>query len=158
MVDDKSLYALPSDAYWTDTGTPALYLKAHTDLLSGSRGVPHPNAKEIRPGAWAVGTASLSGEIVDNSFVGDAAVIGRGARVSGSCIGGGAHVAPGAQVVDSVLLPGASVRDGATVIGSIVGEAAVIGEGASVTALSVVGGKAVVDAGAVLEGARHPSP
>ncbi len=38
LVETRSLYALRSDAYWLDTGTPDAYLRAHRDLLAGRRG------------------------------------------------------------------------------------------------------------------------
>ena len=45
LVEEASLYALGSDAYWLDTGTPDTYLRAHRDLLSGRRpGLPAPGA------------------------------------------------------------------------------------------------------------------
>ena len=38
LVADRSLYALQSDAYWVDAGTPATYLEVQLDLLDGKRG------------------------------------------------------------------------------------------------------------------------
>ena len=47
LVEEGTLYALGSDAYWLDTGTPDAYLQAHRDLLVG----PTPG---LRPrGPWA---------------------------------------------------------------------------------------------------------
>jgi mannose-1-phosphate guanylyltransferase len=37
LVADRGLFALPSDAYWLDTGTPEMYLQAQLDILNGSR-------------------------------------------------------------------------------------------------------------------------
>ena len=59
MVADGTLYALGSDAYWLDTGTPDAYLRAHRDLLLGRRpGPPSPDAEpdpSIGPGVWRIG-------------------------------------------------------------------------------------------------------
>ena len=53
VVADGSLFALGSDAYWHDTGTPERYLQAHTDLLSGRRpGRPAPDAVRVEAGWW----------------------------------------------------------------------------------------------------------
>ena len=38
MVRDGVLFARSDDGYWLDTGTPAAYLQAHHDLVSGRRG------------------------------------------------------------------------------------------------------------------------
>src|SRR5262245_50277179 len=84
MVDDASLFAYQSDAYWVDAGTPATYLQVQLDLIDGVRGDPEP---AIAP------TAQLAaGAVVDHAVV-----------------MAGASVAPGARVIDSVLLPGARV-------------------------------------------------
>ena len=161
LVDSGSLFALGSDAYWIDTGTPAKFLQANFDYLSGLRGLDAlaDRAREVDPGVWHNGTGPVVDGAVDSpALIGDAAFVASGATVSGSVIGSGARVEPDARVVASVLLPGAHVREGAFVEGSIVGEGAVIGEGASVRGLSVIGGGQAVEAGAVLDGERVPLP
>ncbi len=48
MVADGSLYALDGDTYWLDAGTPATYLAANLDLITGRRGAEagvHPDAE-----------------------------------------------------------------------------------------------------------------
>jgi NDP-sugar pyrophosphorylase family protein len=159
LVADGSCYALASDAYWIDTGTPAKFLQANADLLSGRRGddAPVAHARQAGERVWhgAAGPV-VDGTVEGPSFVGDAAFVARAAQVFASVIGAGARVADGAAVSGSVLLPGAVVAAGAVVEGSIVGEGAVIGEGARVTGLTVVGGNAKIEAGAVLDGARVP--
>ena len=40
MVADGSLYAMHSDSYWIDAGTPATYLQSQLDLIDGHRGEP----------------------------------------------------------------------------------------------------------------------
>ena len=61
MVADGTLFAMGSDAYWLDTGTPDAYLRAHRDLLNGRRsGPPAPDATErpeLGPGVWVIGQA-----------------------------------------------------------------------------------------------------
>ena len=154
LARDGSLYSFPSAAYWTDTGTPGLYLKANLDLVRGVRGgLPAPGAKEREPGVWTLGAGVVEGVVEQHSLVGDAAFVAAGAVVSGSVVGAGARVERGAVVIGSLLLPGAVVRPGAVVEGSIVGEAAVVEEGARVSGLSVVQGGAVVPPTADLDGA-----
>ena len=72
LVEDQTLYALGSDAYWIDTGTPTALLRASFDLLSGARPGPRrrhgvevppasgicagavaPTARSCRRGSWA---------------------------------------------------------------------------------------------------------
>ncbi len=162
MAEDGTLYAVVSDAYWTDTGTPALYLQAQLDLIDGLRPLPPaPGAvaadgPEGRP-LWVIGDPVIDGAVVGPALVGPAAYVSAGAHVEHSVVGSGARVAEGAEVRDSVLLPGAAVHSGAVVIGSIVGEGAVVGEGARLSGMTVVGGGTCVEPGARLEGARVPT-
>ena len=156
MVATGSLFALASDAYWVDAGTPATYLRAQLDLLSGLRtGPPAPGASEGEPGVWTIGRPVVNGEVVPHSLIGDAAFVAKESQVAGSVVSAGARV-EGARVVDSVLLPGAVARAGAVVEGSIVGAGAVVGKGAEVTGLSVVGEGVELDGDARLVGARVP--
>jgi mannose-1-phosphate guanylyltransferase len=129
MVDDGSLYALDGDTYWIDAGTPATYLAANLDLLSGRRGAPEPG---VHP------TATVHGE-VDRSVIGAGATVEAGATVSGS-----------------VVLPGAAIRAGAIVRDAIVGPGAVIESGAEVLDGSVVGDDVIVPAGERVSGGRIP--
>jgi NDP-sugar pyrophosphorylase family protein len=155
MVEDGSLYALASDVYWTDTGTPALYLQANLDYVRGLRGdPPAPGAKERAAAEWTLGAAVIDADLVPPVLVGDAAYLARTATVEDSVVGAGARVEAGAVVRRSVLLPGAVVRAGALVEHSIVGEGAVVGEGAELTDLTVVEGRATVEDGATLAGGR----
>ena len=38
MAEGKKLYAVPSETYWIDAGTPKTFLQANLDLLNGARG------------------------------------------------------------------------------------------------------------------------
>lgn len=155
MVEEGSMFALGSDQYWTDTGTPALYLQANLDYASGRRGpLPSPGAKERSPGVWTLGAGVLDGDITGPSLVGDAVYVAAGASIYESVIGAGARIEHGATVRGSVVLPGALVRAGAVVDRSIIGEGAVIGDGANVRGLTVVEGRATVSNGASIDAGR----
>lgn len=131
MVEAGSLYAVESDDYWIDAGTPAAYLQAQLDLIDGRR------ANGAVPAVSS--TASTSGATIRHSVIMADAVVD-----------------DGAIVVDSVLLPGVLVASGGEVNGSIIGPGASIAEGAVVTGLSVVGDGVVVEEGEVLDGERRP--
>ena len=129
MAADGTLFAMASDDYWVDAGTPASYLAANVHLVDCSEGGTHPEAR------------------VDPT-----------ARVCGSVIGPGAVVAPGASVDASLVLDGAIIGENARVEGSIIGPKANIAAGASVTGLSVVGPGTTVESGERLAGMRRPEP
>jgi mannose-1-phosphate guanylyltransferase len=158
LVEKQSLYGFASPDYWTDTGTPAQYLQAHLDLLSGLRpGPPAPGAVPKGDAVWTLGDAVVDGEVRGPALVGSAAFVGRDAVVEASVIGSGARVHGGARVHESVLLPGSVVRAGAVVSRSVLGEQAVVGEDAHLSGLTVVGAGTDIPAGSRLEGARVPA-
>ena len=129
MVADGTLFAMASDDYWVDAGTPASYLAANLHLVDYPEGGTPPEAR------------------VDPT-----------ARVCGSVIGPGAVVAPGASVDASLVLDGAIIGENARVEGSIIGPKANISAGASVTGLSVIGPGTTVESGERLDGIRRPEP
>ena len=159
LVEARLLYALGSDALWTDMGTPEKYLEANlawarqerclTGAPAGS--MPDEPAHDgragvvgrtagIRPGAYA----GLSGAHPD-------------ATIANSFLHPGVRVEEGAHVRDAVVLEGGYVRAGATVRRSVLGPNVVVGLGAVVDDLSVLGDGWEVAAGAVLSGARLPA-
>jgi mannose-1-phosphate guanylyltransferase len=131
MVADGSLYALHSDAYWIDAGTPATYLQAQLDLIDG-RGGP------------------AESPIAASATIAPDAVVAHAVLMSDTVVG------PGARVSDSVLLPGARVETGARVEGSVLGARSVVGPGATVRGLTVVGDDVEVPAETSLVGVRLP--
>jgi mannose-1-phosphate guanylyltransferase len=132
MVEDGSLYAYQSDAYWVDAGTPATYLQVQIDLIDGVRGSEQAVSS----------SASLASDAV----------------VKHSVVMAGVEIAAGARVEGSVLLPEARIGADAIVRDSIVGPRSVVGEGALVDELTVLGDDVSVDPGASLRGDRVPAP
>ncbi|MBC8364713.1 MAG: NDP-sugar synthase [Actinobacteria bacterium] len=131
MADAGTLFGFRSDCYWVDTGTPETYLGVQLDLLDGVRGPAR-------------------------SGVDDAAEVHAGATVRRSVIGAQAVVAEGARVCDSVVMAGSRIGNGAVVDGSLVGCGATVGPDAQVLGLSVVGHRAEVAPGELLDGQRRP--
>ena len=128
LAEDGTLFAMVSDGYWIDAGTPATYLAANLELVNPGSAI-HSEAK------------------VDPS-----------ARICGSVVGPAAVVAAGASVNASLVLDGATIGENAQVEGSIVGPGARVAAGAIVAGLSVVGPGAVVLGGARLDGCRLSGP
>jgi NDP-sugar pyrophosphorylase family protein len=157
MADEGTLYALGSDVYWADTGTPSQYLQVQFDLVSGRRpGPPVIGAVCDEHRVWTIGSSLVDGDVEGPAFVGQAALVEAQAYVARSIVSSGARVHEGARVSDSVLLPGAVVRRGAVVERSLIGERALVGEKAHLSDLTIVGLDAEVPAGARLAGARFP--
>ena len=131
MAEDKKLYAVPSETYWIDAGTPETFLQANLDLLNGVRG-------EKRNGIH--NQASISSNAV----------------VETSMIGRGVKIAEGAHIKNSVLMEGAEVEKDARIEGSIVGERAKIGESSQVLELTIVNHEEIVEKRTQLRSVRLP--
>jgi mannose-1-phosphate guanylyltransferase len=158
LAAEGAVFAMASDAYWLDTGTPAAYLEANADLLNGTRpGPPAPGARQVSPGVWSLGAPVVTGELSPPSLVGDEVHVMADATVIASVLGARSVVAGGARVEGSVLLPGARVGAGAVVSGSILGRNSVVAEGCTLGAVTVVGDGMVVAAGTRLVDARVPA-
>jgi NDP-sugar pyrophosphorylase family protein len=153
------LYALESDAYWIDIGTPDAYLRAHADVLGGALGgAPVAGASERSRGVWVQGEVDIDpeAEITPPVLLGQGAEVGAGAEVGRSVVGPGARVAARARVVGSVLLAGAVVGEGATLDESVLGAHAELGERVALTDESIVGAGVRVPAG-LRVGVRVPA-
>jgi mannose-1-phosphate guanylyltransferase len=154
LVEARLLYALGSDALWTDMGTPEKYLEANLAwalrerCLTGAPFGPAPDQRTAttartaggRPGAYGGPSGAHPDATIANSFLHP-----------------DVRVEEGAQVRDAVVLEGGYVRAGATVRGSVLGPNVIVGLGAVVDDLSVLGDGWEVAAGAVLSGARLPA-
>lgn len=126
MVADSSLYALHSDAYWIDAGTPETYLRAQLDLVDGVR------SEEV---AVVPSDEVDTSARVENSVLGADVVIGNGAFVSNSILMDGVTVGPGVRIHDSIIASGAWIGPDSTI-----GEMTVIGAGVQVPAHSELSG------------------
>ena len=131
IVADGGLWAVQSESYWVDAGTPETYIQIQLDLLDGVRG------------------KAVDGIAADAS-VDPSALIDRSVVMSG------ATVAANAVVRESIVSMNAVVGEGAVIEGSVVGPGAVIGAGSKITAMTMIGDGAQVDNNASLVGARVP--
>ena len=86
LLAGAGLHAWRCDGYWSDVGTPASYVQAHHDVLSGAiRSHIEPAESWVGPGA----------RIADGAFIGTGTTIGAGAtvgasRIEGAVVGEGA--------------------------------------------------------------------
>jgi len=130
MVADASLYALHSDSYWIDAGTPETYLRAQLDLVDGVRA----NEAAVLP-SDEIDTSAL----VENSVLGADVVVGNGAIIRNSIVMDGVTVGPGVRIHDSIIASGAR-----------------IGPDSHISDLTVIGARMQVPAQSELSGARLP--
>jgi mannose-1-phosphate guanylyltransferase len=135
------LYALGTDAYWLDIGTPDKYRAAHADVMSGALGDPPvAGAEERQPGVWVQPGAVIdaSTRLVPPVLIGRDTAVGPGAYVAATSVGDRCTVGYGVRVEGSVLLDGASVERAAGVVDCVLGPEAVVAEAAQVRGEIVV--------------------
>lgn len=132
LAADGTLFAVSTDDYWIDAGTPVAYLAANLDLIDGTRS--------------------------DESAVHTASVIDPTAKVVRSVIGAGAVVGPDVIVEGSIVMGGVHVGAGSVVTNSIIGRDAVVGAGSSITTGCVIGHEVILEPGTELAGAVEPHP
>lgn len=131
IVANGGLWAVQSEAYWVDAGTPETYIQVQLDLLDGVRG------------------AAVNGVAADAS-IDPSAVIER------SVIMSGAAVAANAVIRGSIVSMDAVIGKDTLIEGSILGPRAVVGAGAKLTEMTMLGDSARVDDNASLAGAKIP--
>jgi NDP-sugar pyrophosphorylase family protein len=134
----EPFYGFVSTGYWLDIGTPAKYLQAQQDLLSGlvKASVAPAGPDRVHPTAVVAPSARLREPVVigpgcriaDDAVVGPGVVLGRGCR-----IGGDAHLE------GSVLWEDVTVGASARLSGCLVGRGAAIGAHAWVASGTVLG-------------------
>jgi len=130
LAGDGTLYGFPSDAYWRDIGTPASYLSAVHDVLTGALHTESPTGV---PYLGEGASVDPSARIDALSTLGAGAVLGAGARVTASTIGAGARIGEGAVIDGAIVGERVTVAPGVRLgPGAIVGDRAVIGSGARV--------------------------
>lgn len=154
------LYALRSDSYWIDIGTPDKYLAANRDVLSGAVGTSvMPDARETAPGLWCAAEVSVH----ENAIVDPPVALARGvrisagARVAASSLGAGVVLGARARVIRSVVHAGASLGSDIEVVDSVVGPGAVLEDGVRIAKASIVGAGVRVEAGEQVLGGRLAS-
>ncbi len=149
------LFARSDDGYWLDTGTPAAYLQANRDLVSGQRkGELAPGLRDRGDDIYVEGTGEITGKVVGPSVIFRDCEIAESARVERSVLGAGSVIEARAVVMDSVLMEGSHVAADAKVAGSILGPRATVGQRGDVRPISVLGAHAIVASGMVVDGER----
>jgi mannose-1-phosphate guanylyltransferase len=124
LMASGSIRGLAAEGYWNDLGTPAAYLAANLDVLTGrvpyarfGGATPWPVPAEITPWVRA-GDARVQHDarLLAPSWLGREAEIATGAEVGPEAvIGAGAVIPDGAVVRRAVVWPGTVLRPGEVV-------------------------------------------
>jgi mannose-1-phosphate guanylyltransferase len=121
LAASGSLYAVHSDAYWIDAGTPEAYRQAHVDLLDGARGASTDGvdaSAEVDPSAT-----------IERSMVGARARVGADATIVGSVVMDDVVVEPGATLRDTIVGARSTIGAATVLEGAVVGFEQQVGSG-----------------------------
>ncbi|HSD20808.1 MAG TPA: sugar phosphate nucleotidyltransferase [Anaeromyxobacter sp.] len=128
------------EGYWNDLGTPARYLEATFDVLSGRVPLarfpgadPFAGTREVAPGVRAAESARLDAgaRLVGPSLVGEDAMVGAGAVIGPrAVVGAAAQVPAGAVMREAILWEDTALAPGEELVRAIAaGTDRVRGEG-----------------------------
>lgn len=139
LMSGVELGTFPWDGYFMDMGTPESFLQLNRDVLTGAAPTRRP-LTEPATAPMIHASARVDGPINR----GDGVTVGANARVIGPVVlGDGVIIGDTAHVEDSVILAGAYIGANATVRGAIVTQNAVVPD------------SAVIEPGAVFDGATE---
>jgi NDP-sugar pyrophosphorylase family protein len=145
IAEREPFVAYIDRGYWLDIGTPAKYLQAHRDIMTGRFPAPPfldaPGTSLVSRSAKVDPDASIEAPC----FVDAGAVIRAGARIGpGSVIGRHCHVAEQAVIEGTILWPNTWVDRDARLTGTIAGRHCQIGRNVEVGPGAVLGDKSVL--------------
>jgi mannose-1-phosphate guanylyltransferase len=156
LAAGKPLYGYPAGAYWIDIGTPAMYLQAQSDILTGVLANRlEPGGELFAEGVWVdEGTFIHSGaHIVGPVVLGKRCSLEEGASILGPAVlGNDCHVGKEAHLERLVAWRGVAFDAGSHCSDCIVAANARIGAGTLLEAGVVVGDNATIGAGNHLSG------
>lgn len=122
------------DEYWRDIGTPANYLSAHHDFLSG-------RIKGFDLDKDTTSDIATKAEIDKTSYISEGCVIKPGVRIVNSVIGAGVLIEEKAVIENSVIWSHTRISSAAEIRNAVIGRSCHIGRNAVVGDGSVLGDK-----------------
>lgn len=147
------IYGHVSNAYWLDLGTPAKYLQAHQDILSGKISFNFQGEelfKNIYLGKFSKfhKESLLSGPIV----IGENCVIESGAVINPlTVIGNNCHILSDAHISGSIIFDGCKVGRGCIIKDSILSYNVQAGDKVIIEGNSVIGDNTIISDGNIFK-------
>ncbi len=124
----EKVYALVSEAYWMDIGSPQKYMQAHKDILNGEVRVSIDGKKRgentwVHPSAEISASAKLRAPLIIGK---DARISDKASVKSFSVIGEKVSLEEGAVVEDSIILRNSKIGKDVKLKNCIIGENCII--------------------------------
>lgn len=154
LAEGRAMYGVVMEGYWCDIGSAGAYLTCCQDLLRGAVNTDM-GAPAVREGVWSRAALPGGSTIVPPVYIGENAVIDKGASIGPyAVIGASSVIGAGVAVRRSVVL-GAVIGDNSSVDGAVVCRGASVGRGTEICEGAVIGEGCLIGDGCVVaEGAR----
>jgi len=126
LAADRMVIGVVDDGYWLDLGTPLAFAKGSADLVRGIAPSPllagRTGDSLIEPTAKVDATALITG----GTYIGDNAVIGAGAVITGSVIFPEVEIGANSQVTNSIISTASRIGSDCELVDAVVAERAEI--------------------------------
>jgi NDP-sugar pyrophosphorylase family protein len=141
-----NLFALQSDAYWIDIGTPEKYTQVHRDIMDGRYQAPPFGGQQPGHVFRADGARVEDGAVVEGPCFLDADTVVRAGAYVGpySVLGHGCVIEEQARVTGSIVWATGRVGQEASITDAIAGRHVHVGRGAVIGSGALLGDKSVV--------------
>ena len=144
LEEGQALYGYPSEAYWTDIGTPEKYLKLHHDVLSrylADKSPEFEGESSIHP------SARIEGPVI----VGEGCFIGKDSVIRGpAALGSGCRIEEAAVIEGSVLWQNCKVGKEAKLRNCVIASNCYIEENCEILDNCVLGDNVTIGKGNML--------
>ena len=118
----NGLHGIRLEGYWIDIGTPARFLEANWDVLTGRVETVVGDGLDVPTMVGPGSDVSADADLRPPCVVGAKCRIGAGAVIERSVLLDGCVLERNAVVTGSILSGGVTVEDGAELIGAVIGE------------------------------------
>ncbi len=143
------LYGLLAEGYWCDIGSTGAYHKCCLDALRGLIKIDK-RTPPSQDGVWCLSSMPEGTVIIPPVYIGENAVIDKGATIGPlAVLGASTVIASGAHVRNSVI-NGAVINESACIEGAVVCAGVTVGHSASLEEGSVIGANCVIGDGCVI--------
>lgn len=157
VLEKGAMYAMESEAYWLDIGTPSQYLRAHSDYLDNrERFGKEDNLREVSPNIFSDGDVELGeGTIaISPCLIGSGSVVGRNCELGSATIGRRCIIEDSVKMTNSVVMSGTKIGEFSTLDSTVVGEASDISDHADLGEFTLIAAHEKIAPNASLRGER----
>jgi len=142
LLNGEALYGAVSGGYWADAGTPATYLRANEDMLTGPGRLRHIKPLQrysLHPKRDVADVVCMGDDVHlgDNTALKPPVLLGTGCKTGDNSalgpfvtLGDGVQVGKGAYLARCMVLPRTKIPSGASFDGALIGPDGVLPLGA----------------------------